>query len=547
MSGRPLTAPVPPARGRPADSIDLSSTPSERTTVNKRTRTALVGALAASVTGGTLAVTALTAGVHADATVPWATQDPHRSAHALSLFDSAGHAVTSGPIDQPLAAYATSSDALGANATQGSLFLHTPGTGQSGSVVVPDSGSGRNKLSTSDTDYAKQLAGSPQAVGAWTGLQLDAGTAFSTTPRADLSARAVTVAQYIAAYPSTVISTATGDGSKPVYEVRLRTSGVGTGASDAYAAADIVVDGSTWHLYGAGTSSTDAEPTTTTVAVLTAAGAKVGTALSLEASVAPKAAGSVQFKVNGTAVGAAAALSTESGKATVSYTPTAAGQISVTATFTPTDTSAYQASTSVTAASYTVLPADKVVVDTTTALRLGSGSVVTGTAVTATATVAPAAAGTVTFKDGATVLATARTGAGGVATAAIRPTAIGAHAITASFAPTDATSYSGSTSASVSLKVVDKALGKLKETFAASVKKGKKATGKVTLATPAGLTTTVTIYDGAKVLKKVTLKKGVSAKVTLPKLKKGTHKLSVRWAGNTAYKATTLAFTIKQK
>ncbi|MDH2414844.1 substrate-binding domain-containing protein [Nocardioides sp. CER19] len=126
--------------------------------------------------------------------------------------------------------------------------------------------------------------------------------------------------------------------------------------------------------------------------------------------------------------------------------------------------------------------------------------------------------------------------------------------VAVSFIPTDATKFSTSgadakitVSAATPPPVVKKPAGKLKETFPSAVKKGKKATGQIKIVTPAKFTGTVKIYDGARLIKTVKVTKGVSKKVTLPKLKKGRHALKAVWAGNATYGVTTLKFAIKQK
>ncbi|MGW9469435.1 HtaA domain-containing protein [Cellulosimicrobium funkei] len=89
---------------------------------------------------------------------------------------------------------------------------------------------------------------------------------------------------------------------------------------------------------------------------------------------------------------------------------------------------------------------------TTTTLASSATSVVEGTAVTLTATVAPKTAGTVRFVAGGTTLGTA-TVTDGVATFRTAPLAVGSHALSATFVPTDATAYRGSTSAPVTVAV----------------------------------------------------------------------------------------------
>lgn len=91
---------------------------------------------------------------------------------------------------------------------------------------------------------------------------------------------------------------------------------------------------------------------------------------------------------------------------------------------------------------------------TTTTLAASPASPATvGGSVTLTATVSPtAAAGTVSFNDGATVLGTAPV-ANGTATLSTSALGIGTHSITAAFAPTDPTAFAASSSAALSYVV----------------------------------------------------------------------------------------------
>ncbi|WP_435738273.1 HtaA domain-containing protein [Cellulosimicrobium sp. PMB13] len=92
-----------------------------------------------------------------------------------------------------------------------------------------------------------------------------------------------------------------------------------------------------------------------------------------------------------------------------------------------------------------VLPA----VTTTTTLAVApSGASVEGGTVGLTATVAPAAAGSVEFRDGDTVLGSAET-SGGFARLQTGPLAVGDHSFSAVFTPADVAAFTGSNSAVV--------------------------------------------------------------------------------------------------
>jgi len=86
---------------------------------------------------------------------------------------------------------------------------------------------------------------------------------------------------------------------------------------------------------------------------------------------------------------------------------------------------------------------------------------------------------------------------------------------------------------------------KTSASFPASVAKGKKATGTVTVSAEGGATGKVTIKEGSKTLGSAKLKGG-EASFTL-KLAKGTHKLKAVYAGTGTVAGSSKSFTIKQK
>lgn len=194
---------------------------------------------------------------------------------------------------------------------------------------------------------------------------------------------------------------------------------------------------------------------------------------------------------------------------------------------------------------------------TTTTLR-ATQTTAGGVSLVATVSGSSTPSGTVSFFEGASTLRAGQPMLGGVSTFVVPAAALGAHTYRAVYTPSG-DPFAGSEGI-VSITVVappapvvpavpadTRPKGRLKETFPAVVKKGKKATGTVKVVAPKKLTGTVKIMEGGKVLKTVKLKKGVSKKVTLPKLKKGKHTLTVVWAGNAKYGQSVLTFRINQK
>ena len=181
--------------------------------------------------------------------------------------------------------------------------------------------------------------------------------------------------------------------------------------------------------------------------------------------------------------------------------------------------------------------------------------VVTTTKVTATSPKANAAtvvatvsgstspSGSVDFFEGDTKVASAVPLVSGQATAALTGVAPGAHTYTAEFVPAAGTKFDPSTGdASVTVKTGSK----ISESFPASVKKGAKAKGSVTVkATGATATGTVKIKKGSKTLGTAKLKNGV-AKFTL-KLSKGKNSLKAVYAGDDKVAGSSKSFSIKQK
>jgi hypothetical protein len=191
--------------------------------------------------------------------------------------------------------------------------------------------------------------------------------------------------------------------------------------------------------------STDpnAVTTTTTVSASPASPQASGTSVTFTATVTGAgAAGTVQFKDGGTNLGAAQTLA--STHASVTTSALTVGSHSITAVFTPTNSSAFTASTS-TPITYVINAAP---VTTTTSVSASPASPqVSGTSVTFTATVTGAgAAGTVQFKDGGTNLGTAQTLASTHASVTMSALTVGSHSITAVFTPTNSSAFTASTS-----------------------------------------------------------------------------------------------------
>ncbi|NKT45291.1 Ig-like domain repeat protein [Rhodococcus hoagii] len=179
------------------------------------------------------------------------------------------------------------------------------------------------------------------------------------------------------------------------------------------------------------------EPVVTSTTVTAPATAVAGTPVTLTAGVTPPTAtGSVQFRDNGTNIGAPVPVS--GGQAQMSYSFPAAGSRNVTAVFTGTTTFANSTSQPRTVS---VTAAD---VQTTTTLTAPSDAK-TDTSVLLSATVAPSnAAGTVQFRDNGADIGGPVPVSGGVASLQHTFPTVGSHSVVAVF--TAASGFVGSTS-----------------------------------------------------------------------------------------------------
>lgn len=465
-----------------------------------RTIAALAGVLGLSLSGALVVVA--TGSASADAPT-WTPADPNLVGE-ITLYDAAGAEVTSGSLeDGQIAAFAVGSTVPAGAGTTATLYAYTP---------VAD-GEG------------------PLDPGEWTGYQLTGNTTAPASlppgipagrPVVPISAGATTLGQYVAGYPSTV----TAPGYAGIYELRLRTDGPGS-ANVQYNAVDILVNGTSWSVAGTDTSTA----TTTTLAV-TPAGAAIGEPLTLTATVSPAAAGSVQFFDGTQSLGSGEV----SGGTATRLTPALAGVHGYRAVFTPTDPTAYSASTSA-VASYTVAPSA-----TSTTLTAAPAAPKAGGALALKATVTPGVAGSVQFRDGSAALGAPVTVASGAASLATKVTKAGAHTYSAVFTPGDPTINAPSTGSRA--VTAAKAASALKLTVAKKVKKTARAALTIVVTAPGLVATgTATIFDGAKKLGTVAIKAG-KATYKLPKLKKGKHTIKVTYAG-TADIAAAKAATAK--
>jgi ABC-type phosphate transport system substrate-binding protein len=155
---------------------------------------------------------------------------------------------------------------------------------------------------------------------------------------------------------------------------------------------------------------------------------------------------------------------------------------------------------------------------------------------TAAVTASTAPAGTVTFKEGETVVAANVPLTSGQAVASLTGVTAGAHTYTATFAPAGA-SFDPSTSAPATVTVTSASTLTVD-----APRKADAGKVKVTVTVPGG-TGDVTVTEGAKTLKSGMLKSG-KAVLTL-KLKAGKHKLVASFPGDDALAPSSRSFTIK--
>ena len=234
---------------------------------------------------------------------------------------------------------------------------------------------------------------------------------------------------------------------------------------------------------------------------------------------------------------AGASTTTTSPASTTTTTPT---PTSTTTTSFPTPTSTTTTSTTTTTTT-TTLPG------TTTGVTSSHNQSVSGQSVTFTATVkarstgAGTPTGTVTFKDGPSILGTGTLDGSGQARFTISTLAVGSHAITASYGG-DAT-FTGSTSSALTQTVkkastatsvsssANPSLSGQSVTFTATVKAKSPGAG-----TPTG---TVTFKDGSSTLGTGTLDGSGQAMFTISTLAVGSHSITARYGGDASFNGST--------
>jgi MYXO-CTERM domain-containing protein len=177
---------------------------------------------------------------------------------------------------------------------------------------------------------------------------------------------------------------------------------------------------------------------------------------------------------------------------------------------------------------------------TTTVVASSSNPSLIDSNVTFTATVAaksPSAgtpSGTVTFKDGATILGTGTLGAGGIATFATTTLTVGAHSITAAYG--GSASYDVSTSATLTQNVNAAAATVALKAAPSPATYGGAVTLTATLTGANGTPTgTIAFTDGVTALGNGTLSASGVATLSVPKLAAGTHTLGAAYSGDTTY------------
>ena len=186
-------------------------------------------------------------------------------------------------------------------------------------------------------------------------------------------------------------------------------------------------------------------PTTTALTTTQASPQPFDTSVTLNAAVTSGVAGTVQFEVGTTPIGGPVTVS--GGAASTSTSALPVGTDALTATFSPTNTGVYAASSDTISFTVTLIP-------TNTDLTVSpTGPRFVGTPETLIATVSPASTGTVQFKVGATNVGSPVTVASGTAAVTTSSLPVGTDGLTAVFTPTAGSGHAGSTgTASITVK-----------------------------------------------------------------------------------------------
>lgn len=358
---------------------------------------------------------------HASTKPPW--EPDVSSVGGLQFFDASGNQVTGGSVtDTPIAAYVEGTSTVRAGDTKATLRGFLPVNNGLG----PASWTGES-LGASTT-YPNGSAPGPLAT--------------SPLPVYSGSGADDSVANLISDFPNTDSSS---DGYAGLYQLRLYTTALGQQANTTYDSADILITGSgdsaTWSV---AYTQTPATSTTTTLTVSPTSSVFHGATVKLSATVSPStAAGSVKFLDGSKKI---ATVKVKEGKASFSTTSLSDATHKLKATFTPTDATAFAASTS--AGHSLIVKAHS----TSVTLKASKSSIKVAKKLTLSVKETPAVAGKVTIFDGAKKIAKV-TVKKGKATFATTKLKAGSHSLKAKFSASDSQGYQGSTSKVVKVTV----------------------------------------------------------------------------------------------
>lgn len=464
----------------------------------------VVATVVAMATAGAFGVATISQASAATVPASAITNDPNAANGTIAFFDSSGKRITSGSNIHHVFDYAEASTDGRPGTTKATVYFAAPDHNQ------PDSSNWNFNQVTASTNFP--VASAPAPVNGFTSPVATAGAGD-----ADL--------QSTLNFPQDTTA-----GYSGIIQVRLYDTGPGISQDTVFWASDIWVDpaAGTWQQVFpavASTVNTSVAPISASPASPAAHGSSVTLTSTVTAADATHPAGSVALFDGATNVGAAT-FDAATGAVSKSVSPTD-GAHSYKFVFTPTDTSAYNGSQSTTLA-YTVNAAQST---TTSLVASPNGTAEVGSAVTLTATVSPATAGTVQFKDGATNLGSPVAVSSGTASLTTTSLVVGSHALTAVFVSSDV-AFNGSTSGAVNYTITPHPATTTTTTLSVSPASPQNAGTAVTLTatvSPSSAVGAVTFFDGTTQLGSPQTWNGSSVSVSTSNLAVGSHTLSAQF------------------